>query len=67
MAETVAQYLKCQIERAPRAGITFEELRKDAPGTYEDLKEAVFDLLRQGKLKQRFTKASKTMTLVERT
>ena len=49
----------------PDAGLTFEELRKSLPGSYEVQKDAIFDLLSSDppKLRQEFDENDQIMKL----
>jgi hypothetical protein len=48
----------------PADGMTFEQLRSDAPGSYEDIKELVFELMESGDLTQRYDARERKMKLV---
>jgi hypothetical protein len=48
----------------PLEGITFEQLKSEAPGSYEDLKELVFELMERGDLTQRYDARERKMKLV---
>ena len=63
-AETVKKFLEECLQSWPAAGMTFEELRGMSPGTYDDVKSEVFELLRTRRLQQRFDGGNRIMLLV---
>lgn len=62
--ETAQSYITKQLDVWPAGGVTFEQLRSDAPGTYDELKDAVFELLGANKLAQRWDPRERKMKLV---
>lgn len=61
--QTVEGYIQAQIAVWPVGGMTFEQLRLEAPGSYDDLKDHVFKLLAAGTLAQRFDPLERKMKL----
>lgn len=62
--ESARAYVERQLGVWAAGGISFEQLRTDAPGTYEELKDAVFELLSARKLAQRYDHRERKMKLV---
>ena len=62
--ESARAYVERQLGVSPADGISFEQLRNDAPGTYEELKDAVFELLSSSKAAQRYDHLERKMKLV---
>jgi type I restriction enzyme S subunit len=62
--ESARTYVERQLGVWPADGISWEQLRNDAPGSYEELKDVVFELLSAGKLAQRFDHRERKMKLV---
>lgn len=62
---STVQKLKEALASWPEGGLTFEELRRNLPGTYEAQKDAIFDLLSSDppKLRQEFDEDDQIMKL----
>jgi len=65
--EGVREYVEHQLTVWPTDGLTFEKLRAEAPGTYEELKDFVFELMESHRLSQRFDGRERKMKLTRRT
>jgi len=63
----VRPYVERQLEIWPPDGITFEQLRAEAPGTYEELKDLIFELMETGRLGQEYDGRERKMKLVKLT
>lgn len=57
-------YLQRQLEVWPSEGLTFEQLRGEAPGSYEELKDVVFELIEGKRLLQHYDARERRMKLV---
>jgi type I restriction enzyme S subunit len=64
VVDNVTTYLERRLATLPADGATFEQLRMNAPGTYEELKDAIFELLNGVKLIQRYDQREKRMKFV---
>ena len=64
--ESVRTYVERQLDLSPSDGITFEQLRREAPGSYEELKGLVFALMETNRLSQRYDFRERKMKLVRR-
>jgi type I restriction enzyme S subunit len=62
--ESARAYVERQLAVWAADGISFEQLRSEAPGTYEELKDAVFEFLSARKLAQRYDHRERKMKLV---
>ena len=62
--QTVQGYLRHQMTIWPVEGMTFEQLRSEAPGAYEELKDLIFELMESGDLTQRYDGREQKMKLV---
>jgi type I restriction enzyme S subunit len=65
--EGVREYVERQLTMWPADGMTFEQLTADAPGTYEELKDLVFELMGSRRLGQRYDGRERKMKLLRRT
>jgi hypothetical protein len=65
--QTVEGYLRHQMTIWPTDGMTFERLRSDAPGAYEELKDLIFELMETGDLAQHYDTRERKMKLVRPT
>ncbi|KHA73811.1 hypothetical protein NZ35_06805 [Pseudomonas chlororaphis] len=65
---TATEFLTIKLEQWPVEGINFQELRKEFPGNYEDLKDAVFAFLsgKSPQLQQVFEETSSAMIIRKR-
>lgn len=62
--QTLQGYLRHQITIWPVEGMTFEQLRSEAPGAYEELKDLIFELMETGVLTQRYDAREQKMKLL---
>ncbi len=62
--EDALGYIERQLDVWPADGMAFEQLRADAPGTYEELKRIVFELMAADRLAQRYDSRERKMKLV---
>ena len=62
----VRTYIERQMSVWPPEGIAFEQLRAEAPGSYEELKDLVFELMGNDRLGQRYDARERKMKLVRR-
>ncbi len=63
--ESPRTFLERQLAVWPSAGLSFDDFRSDAPGSYEELKELIFEMLGTGILSQRFDSRERQMKLVK--
>ena len=63
---TVHEQIGEALNKAPKRGITFEDLKKQVSGTYDEIQNAVFELLGDPSslLRQRFDEQSETLRFV---
>ena len=62
--DSTREYVERQLKVWPASGIAFEQLKSDSPGTYEDLKAIIFELMAIGALAQRYDHRERKMKLV---
>lgn len=62
--EDVRTYIERKFDVWPTDGVTFEKLRAEAPGSYEELKGLVFELIEMKKLGQKYDSRERKMKLV---
>ena len=62
---SVRPYVERQLDIWPPDGMTFEQLRAEAPGSYEELKELVFELMETRKIGQEYDDRERKMKLVK--
>lgn len=65
--DNVRDYLDRRLKVWPSDGLAFDEVRADAPGTYEELKDLVFELIAADRLAQRYDSREHKMKLVKTT
>ncbi len=58
-------HLDRQLDFWPSEGITFEQLRAEAPGSYEELKDLLFELMETNRIGQRYDSRERKMKLVK--
>lgn len=61
----VRPYVEHQLEIWPPDGMTFEQLRVEAPGTYEELKDIIFELMESQRISQEYDSRERKMKLVK--
>lgn len=61
----VRPYVERQLEVWPPDGLTFEQLRAEAPGTYEELKDLIFELMENHRIGQEYDSRERKMKLVK--
>lgn len=64
---TISETVEKVLTEGPKNGITFEDLNQVVSGSYDDVKDAVFEMLGGGspKIKQKFDEQSKIMRLLK--
>jgi type I restriction enzyme S subunit len=64
--DNVRNYLDRQLEVWPSDGLAFDQVRADAPGSYDELKDLIFELIGTNRLTQRYDSRERKMKLVKR-
>lgn len=62
---SVRPYVERQLETWPPDGMTFEQLRAEAPGSYEELKDLIFELMETRRIGQEYDGRERKMKLVK--
>jgi type I restriction enzyme, S subunit len=62
--ETVRTFMARQLKVWPSNGMTFEQLRAEAPGNYDELKDLVFELMETNRIGQRYDSRERKMKLL---
>ncbi|MBO9582050.1 MAG: restriction endonuclease subunit S [Sphingobium sp.] len=63
--DNVREYLVRRLEVWPSSGLAFDQVRADAPGSYEELKDLIFELISTNHLAQRYDSRERKMKLVK--
>ena len=63
--DNVRDYLDRRLEVWPSGGLAFDQVRADAPGSYEELKELIFELISTNHLVQHYDSRERKMKLVK--
>lgn len=62
--ESVRAHIARRLNVWPSGGMTFEEVRADAPGNYEELKDLIFELIESKQLAQKYDRRERKMKLM---